>query len=382
MRDNFLREGSEADQSVFLGLPTIEHPDDNPPSLAKLELGRKLFLDRRLSANGTMACATCHLPEQAFVNREMQTAVGVEGRSGRRNSPTLLNSAYLTTLFHDGREISLETQFIAPLLARNEMANPSIGYVIENLRSFEDYDGLFETAFGGSASIEKMGQALAVFQRSLVAGNSPFDQWYFGGNDDAVSNSVKNGFELFSGAAGCSNCHSLHQTHAMFTDNRFHNIGYGWMREQDRHKGERTVNVQVAPGVHYEVSSSVIESVGEGRQADLGRYEVTQNPKHLWQFRTPSLRNVGATAPYMHDGGLSTLADVIDFYDKGGARHALLSPWVRPLHLTAEDKDNLEAFLNSLTSENLDCLEVYARSGLIDGNRPQVAPSLGTTREP
>ncbi len=186
-----------------LGLPPVPVPADNPPTPAKVALGRKLFFDRRLSHNGTMSCAMCHIPEQGFTNNELARPVGIEGRSLRRNSPTLLNVAYVERLFHDGREISLETQVIGPLVERTEMGNPSIGHVIARLRSLPDYDGLFERAFGAGPSPDRIGQAIASYERTLLSARSPFDRWHFAGEAAALGPRAIEGYRLFSGKAGC-----------------------------------------------------------------------------------------------------------------------------------------------------------------------------------
>ena len=180
-----------------LGLPPVQVPPDNPITVEKINLGRKLFFDRRLSINDTLSCAVCHIPEQGFTNNEISTAVGVEGRSVLRNSPTLYNVAYQQHLFLDGREISLETQVWQPMTARNEMAAPSIGYVIRKIQNMSDYDGLFENAFSGRGpDIATIGYALASYQRSLLAADSPFDRWFYGGDESAVGESAKAGFEV------------------------------------------------------------------------------------------------------------------------------------------------------------------------------------------
>lgn len=345
-----------------LGLPPIPHPAENPPTAAKIELGRKLFFDRRLSINRTMSCAMCHVPEQGFVNWELQTSVGVEGRSVKRNAPTIVNVGYMTPLFHDGRDPALETQYVSPLTARNEMANPSIGGVIGYLRELPDYQPLFAAAFEAQASLDRVGQALAAYQRSVVAGGSNFDRWLYGGEEKALSDAAKRGYEIFTGRADCASCHSIGEKTALFTDLDFHDTGYGWMRERDRQVQPDTARIQVAPGIFYDVAFEKVAAVGQERDADLGRYEVTEAPADRWKFRTPSLRNVALTRPYMHDGALTSLGDVIRFYNEGGPGHPQQTPLVRPLGLSDGELADLEAFLISLTSPDLDCLAAEARS--------------------
>ena len=342
-----------------LGLPPVQVPPDNPITVEKINLGRKLFFDRRLSINDTLSCAVCHIPEQGFTNNEISTAVGVEGRSVLRNSPTLYNVAYQQHLFLDGREISLETQVWQPMTARNEMAAPSIGYVIRKIRNMSDYDGLFENAFSGRGpDIATVGYALASYQRVLLAADSPFDRWFYGGDESAVSESAKEGFEVFAGKGTCIVCHQVNSEHALFVDHKFHNTGIGYAISQGKnlssHVGEKTVRVQLAPGIVADMPEETILSLNRNRGFnDLGLYRVTEQPEDRWKFRTQTLRNIALTAPYMHNGQFYTLREVIDFYDRGGIPNELLSPFIRPLNLTESEKVNLEAFLNSLTGSNV-----------------------------
>ncbi len=340
-----------------LGLPPLKLSAETPINLDQVSLGAKLFFDRRLSRNGTMSCAMCHVPEQGFTNHELMTPIGVEGRSLRRNAPTLLNVAYLGPLFHDGRERALETQYIQPLTNPNEMAAPSLGHVIALLERLEDYQGLFEKAFAGKGpGADRIGAALALFQRTLLAGNSRFDRYYFAGEDAALSAEEKRGLQLFKGKARCVACHRIGEKSALFTDQQFHDTGYGWRREQQRQYPAETIEVEVAPGVRYPLSRAMIRAVGAPAAADLGRYEVTGDPADLWRFRTPSLRNLTLTAPYMHDGRLSTLEEVVDFYDRGGAAHPGQSPLIKPLGLSEAERRALVAFLKSLTSGDIEIL--------------------------
>ena len=338
-----------------LGLPPVPVPADNPVTTKKIQLGRKLFFDRRLSINDTFSCAICHIPEQGFANNEIKTAVGVEGRTVKRNTPTVFNSAYLGKIFHDGRESTLEQQVWSPLLARNEMANPSIGYVINKIKAIREYDNLFEEAFEGRGpTMETVGMALASYQRTLNAANSPFDLWYYGNDEDAVSEQVKRGFKVFAGKGSCSVCHLVQEGFALFSDDQLHNTGVGF--EDSMGVEPETTRVQLAPGVYTELDTSVIRSVSRPRENDLGLYEVTENPNDRWKYRTPSLRNVALTAPYMHNGSLLTLRDVIEFYNQGGIPNELLSPLIRPLNLTDTEIDDLAAFLKSLTGGNVSIL--------------------------
>ncbi len=346
-----------------LGLPPAPVPADNPPTAARIALGRKLFFDRRLSHSNTMSCAMCHIPEQGFTNNELATPVGVAGRSIRRNAPTVLNVAYQRTLFHDGRDTSLETQVIGPLVSPDEMANPSIGYVVAKIRNLADYDGLFETAFGGGATIERIGRAIASWERSLLAGESAFDLWRYGGQPDALTETQRQGHELFTGKAGCSACHVIGDDHALFTDHEFHDTGLGYQAAEASRQTAASVSVEIAPGVITVIDRTLVDSVGEPRQADLGRYEVSRVPQDLWRFKTPSLRNAALTGPYMHDGSMGSLEEVVRFYNAGGMPHEGLDPRIRPLGLTDDEVRALVAFIEALTAGNIPELVRDARSG-------------------
>jgi len=353
------RRGQAADllhwaQHPPLGLPPLPQPADNPVSAEKTALGRRLFYDRRLSLNNTFSCAMCHIPEQGFTSNEMATAVGIEGRSVRRNSPTLFNVGYYQTLFHDGRETSLEQQVWGPLLAHNEMANPSIGYVLEKIRADQDYPKQFQSAFNRGPSMETVGMALASYQRSLNSANSPFDRWYYGKQKPALSAEAIRGFKLFTGKAGCSSCHSIQSDHALFTDQRYHNTGIGYAESMGKDLLPKTL--QIAPGVIIPIDTAALQSVAQTKENDLGRYEITQQPQHRWQYKTPSLRNIALTAPYMHNGALNTLRDVLTFYNSGGINNENLDPMLKPLHLNEVEIDALQAFLLALTGDNVDAL--------------------------
>jgi cytochrome c peroxidase len=355
------RQGEQTDLLQWvttppLGLPKLPIPESNPINPEKIALGRKLFYDRRLSLNNTFSCAMCHVPEQGFTSNEMATAVGIEGRTVRRNSPTLYNVAYMQTLFHDSRENTLEQQVWGPFLAQNEMANPSVGYVIDKINGIADYRTLFQQTFGKPPGMETVGMAIASYERSLNSANSPFDQWYFGKAKNALTQQAQFGFKLFTGNAGCSQCHTVNEKYALFTDNGLHNTGIGYADAMGIQKQTQTLKIQLAPGVFTDVPNAVIDAVSEVKANDLGRYEITQNPHDRWKYKTPSLRNVKLTPPYMHNGSLATLKEVVEFYNRGGIPNDTLDPLIKPLHLTDKEIESLVAFLTSLTGDNVDKL--------------------------
>ena len=330
-----------------LGLPELSPATRAALSGAKIALGRKLFFDRRLSHNNTFSCAMCHIPEQGFTSQEQATAIGVEGRTVRRNAPTLYNVGYRTKLFHDGRDDRLEDQVWGPLLSHNEMANPSIGTVVQKIKGLKDYRGLFEAAYGKGVGIEVIGDALASYERVLLSGDSDFDRWHFAGKSHALSLEAQRGFAIFVGKGGCSGCHTLSVRSALFSDQDFHDTGIGYQASME--KDADPIGIQVAPGVSFKVEPQTLSSISEPKPNDLGRYEITQKPEDRWRYLTPSLRNIALTAPYMHDGSLSTLREVIQFYNLGGVAHEGQDPSIHPLHLTPEECSDLEAFLHSLT---------------------------------
>jgi cytochrome c peroxidase len=365
------RRGQKADlmavlETPPLGLPVVPVPESNPLSEEKVQLGRKLFFDRRLSANNTISCAMCHIAEQGFAQNELKTPVGIEGKSVRRNAPSIYNVAYLEGVFHDGRETSLENQVWGPLLASNEMGNLSIGMVIERIDSLADYAGLFERTFGHGPDMLTIGKALASYERTLVSADSPFDRWYFGGDKTAFEESAQRGFKLFSGKARCVACHTVEEEFALFTDNSFHNTGVGYFATMRPSDAELVV--LLAPGQPERVNTDILQSTGTKRFRDLGRYEVTNLPADRWRYRTPTLRNVALTAPYMHDGSLPSLRAVLLFYNRGGVPNEVLDPLIRPLALSDAEIDDLLAFLLSLTGGNVDTLVSDAFAAPIGGS--------------
>jgi cytochrome c peroxidase len=340
-----------------LGLPPL--PAASPASAAQIELGRKLFLDTRLSRNGTMSCALCHIPEQGFAAVEVGTSIGLEGRALRRNAPTLLNVAYVGQLFHDGRSASLEHQAWDPLLNAIEMGNADTASVVGVLHTLPEYAAAFEAVFGRPADRASVAAALASYERTLVSGNSRFDRWRYGGEGGALTRSEKAGFALFTGKARCIACHSVGERDALFSDGRFHNTGIGAVRRDDP---GRSFTVRLAPGVHTALRARDVANVSDPVEDDLGRFEVTRNAADRWAYRTPGLRNVAITAPYMHDGSLATLEDVIAFYQKGGIANPGRDALLQPLDLSAQEQRDLAAFLRSLTGDNIEQVAAQARA--------------------
>lgn len=310
--------GTALEIKAPLGLPPVPIPADNPPTAATVALGKRLYYDPVLSLDRTVSCATCHDPRDAFADAR-RVSVGVGGKTGTRNAPSVVDGAYYTAQFWDGRALDLEQQAAGPVQNPVEMAHTLSG-VAQRLNADPAYRAQFDAAFGpGAVTFDKVEKAIASFERTILSADSPFDRWYFGHEKGALSAAAQRGFEVFRRAdkGNCAACHSLADHYALFTDNKFHNIGVGVVNEQS---------------------------------TDPGRYAVTHNPADMGAFRTPSLRNVALTGPYMHDGSLKTLKEVVDFYVGGGNSNAHLDANMKSLdQLTAQDRADLVEFLKALT---------------------------------
>ena len=342
-----------------LGLPAVTSQLDP----AEIDLGRQLFFDRRLSKNETLSCAMCHIPEQGFTQNELATPVGHLGKGVRRNVPSLYNVAFAEALFLDGREQSLEAQIWSPLLAENEMANESREAMLAKLASNDFYRKRFAEIFAEGLTESTLGRALAAYQRALLSGDSPFDRWYFGREElptkkgsgaEGYPALAARGFAVFQGK-GCAACHRINDSSALFTDGQFHNTGTGYLRAG---RALRPPLVQLAPGIF------VVPTIDAETETftDDGRYEVTGREADKWRYRTPSLRNVALTGPYMHDGSIATLDAVVAFYAQGGGGDPAQDPRTRSIQLTQSDQEALVAFLMTLTSSHVDVLVSDARS--------------------
>ena len=262
-----------------LGLPAV----GDGAKAEEIDLGRQLFFDRRLSANDTLSCAMCHIPEQGFTQNELATPVGHQGKGVRRNVPSLYNVVFVQQLFLDGRESSLAEQVWSPLLAHNEMANQDRQSVIAKIASVETYAQQFEGLYPDGLSERSLGLALSAYQRALLSGDSDFDRWYFAGGARSMDNysaEAALGFALFR-EKGCIGCHQLGDDSSLFSDGGFYNTGVGYLRQQ---RGVRLDKVQLAPGVY------VVPLVSAETETfiDDGRAEVTGQSEDRWRYRTPS----------------------------------------------------------------------------------------------
>lgn len=328
--------------------PSLGLPARAAPPAALAALGEKLFFERRLAVNGTLSCAMCHVPAQGFTASELRTPVGMEGVSLRRNAPSLWNVAWVARLFADGRAASLEEQALQPLVHPDEMANASLAAVSARLAGWPEYRVPWRSAFGdGRYTPARIARALAAYQRTLVAAGSPFDRWRYGGEPDALDAAAQRGFAVFA-ELGCIRCHPVGARDALFSDGAFHNVGIQARSEARR---ARPVAVTLTPGLAAELAPAELARIGVPDAPDRGREEVSGDPRDRRAFRTPGLRNVALTAPYMHDGSLATLDEVLDHYAAGGwPSDEAQDERIRPFALGAADRAALLAFLRSLTS--------------------------------
>lgn len=310
-------DDDELAQQPPLGLEKLPESKSNSLTPAKVELGKQLFFDKRLSANDSQSCATCHDPAKGWSNAE-PNAEGVEGERGNRNVPSIINAAYHMFFFWDGRAGSLEEQALGPIANPIEMNLP-VDKAVEKIGEIDGYQKQFEEVFGEPVNGENLAAAIAAFERTVLSGNAPYDR-YKAGDEDALSDKAKQGMELFFGKANCSACH----IGPNFTDRAFHNVGVGFDQEE----------------------------------IDEGRFAISGLGGDRGAFKTPSLREVAQTGPYMHDGSLETLEEVIDYYDKGGNPNPQLDEEIFEMNLDDEQKEALVAFLREgLSSDSYPMVE-------------------------
>jgi cytochrome c peroxidase len=324
-------------------------PVDNPQTPEKISLGQKLFFDRRLSVNGTVSCSTCHDPALAFTDRK-PTSVGVQGRVGQRNAPTVLNALYNKTQFWDGRVNTLEEQAALPIVNSVEMGHPNLDAAVAQIAAVEEYQQAFRVVFGRPPNGADLVRAIASYERTLLSFDSPFDH-FIAGDKNAIDESARRGWELFNNQARCNKCHALTDTTRDVTnliDNDFHNIGVLIVQ----HKVVPLAR-QAEQLVQTGDTSAIDQAAIQTDMSALGRFLVTKKEPDIASFKTPNIRNVLVTGPYFHDGSQETLWDVIDHYNKGaGLQNPYLDQDIQPLALSESDIDDLVAFMVSLTSPN------------------------------
>lgn len=308
-----LMVAARAIAEVPRGLKKVRYPRDNQPSEAKITLGKQLYFDPRLSIDNSISCASCHDPAKGWSN-DAQFATGVKNQLGGRNAPTIINVAYNRFQFWDGRAGSLEEQAVGPVQNPIEMAMPSMEVVVEKLNQIDGYRQQFQSVFGTDVTAEGVAQAIAAYERTVLSGDAPYDR-FKAGDQSALTDAAQRGMTLFTGKAHCSACH----VGSNFTDNAFHNVGVGM----------------------------------NAAEPDQGRFAVSGLAGDTGSFKTPTLREVARTGPYMHDGSMRTLEEVIDHYDKGGTANPYLDEEIYKLNLTDQEKADLITFLvEGLSSES------------------------------
>ena len=324
-------------------------PADNQQTPEKISLGQKLFFDRRLSVNGTVSCSTCHDPALAFTDRK-PTSVGVQGRVGQRNAPTVLNALYNKTQFWDGRVNTLEEQAALPIVNSVEMGHPNLDAAVAQIATVEEYQQAFRVVFGRPPNGADLMRAIASYERTLLSFDSPFDH-FIAGDKNAIDESAKRGWELFNNQARCNKCHALTDTTRDVTnliDNDFHNIGVLIVQHKVvplARQAEQLIKTGDTPAIDQAAIQTDMSA--------LGRFLVTKKEPDIASFKTPNIRNVLVTGPYFHDGSQETLWDVVDHYNKGaGLQDPYLDQDIQPLALTESDIDDLVAFMAALTSPN------------------------------
>ena len=346
--------GFPASAAPPLGLPPVPIPADNPQTPEKIALGDKLFHDKRFSTTGEVNCATCHDKNKAFTDL-LPVSEGINKLKGTRNAPTVINAAYMRSQFWDGREPTMEEQSAQPFVNPIEMGLENHDPILQIIRSDPQYVELFKKAFGKTGNritMEEVKKAIAAFERTIVAGDSPFDRYQYGGDKKAMSPAAIRGLEVYRGQGRCVSCHVIEETQALFTNNRFHNIGVGFAKMADNEAAVAKAFLESKK----KGASVDVEVLTKEDSSELGRFAISEKIQDLGGFKTSTLRNIDKTAPYMHDGSLETLEDVVKFYNNGGRLEETdpISPFldggIRPLNLSEEQKLDLVEFLKALTS--------------------------------
>jgi cytochrome c peroxidase len=319
-------------------------PPDNPITDAKAKLGDMIFDEKRISSDNSVACNTCHSPRNGFTTHT-QTSRGVRDQLGKRNAPSILNAMFYKSMFWDGRAATLEEQAMMPIVNPVEMGQKDLKDVVAKLAAIPEFVAAFQQVFGRPPNVEDMGKALAAFERTRLSSEAPFDR-FLRGNEKALNASQRRGWALFTGKARCASCHTYDPALPLFGDNRFHNTGLA-ARKQDFRQLATRAAVGAAVGNQAEIDRLALET----DNSELGRFLVTQKREDIGAFKTPFLRDVLLTGPYMHDGSLETLWDVVDFFNKGGVQNPFLDSEMKPLGLTASEVEDLVNFLATLTSD-------------------------------
>jgi cytochrome c peroxidase len=319
-------------------------PADNPITDAKAKLGDMIFDEKRISVDNSIACNTCHSPRNGFTTHT-EASRGVGDQIGKRNAPSILNTIFYKSMFWDGRAATLEEQATLPILNPIEMGQKEPKDVVAKLAAIPEFIQAFQQVFGRPVNWEDMGKALAAFERTRLSTEAPFDR-FLHGDEKALNASQRRGWALFTGKARCGSCHTYDPALPLFGDNRFHNTGVA-ARKQDFNQLATRAADSAAAGNQAEIDKLALET----DYSELGRFLVTKKREDVGAFKTPFLRDVLLTGPYMHDGSLETLWDVVEFFNKGGEPNPFRDAEMKPLGLTASEVDDLVNFLGALTSD-------------------------------
>ncbi|MDT8301541.1 MAG: cytochrome c peroxidase [Sedimentisphaerales bacterium] len=318
-------------------------PQDNELTPERVSLGHKLYFDKRLSADGTVSCATCHDVTRGFTD-QLAVSEGIKEQFGKRNAPTTLNVALLQTVFLDGRSPTLDHQAKMPIINPIEMGMPDGQAAVNAIKDDAEYQAAFQKAYGRQVNYDDIGRAIASFERTLIFMDSPFRR-FLNGDENAISSEAKQGWKLYNEKARCVTCHPMNPSNPLGTDNRFHNVGVS-----ARHQDFEALTKQGLKALEEDPSEQKLDELALSTDmSELGRFLITKNRSDIGAFRTPLLLNIGITPPYMHDGTVETLWDVMDHYNKGGEANLFLDGGMEPLALTEDEINSIVAFLFSLT---------------------------------
>ncbi len=318
-------------------------PRDNALDARRIALGKKLYFDTRLSKDGTLACATCHDVSRSFTDRR-NASEGINGQIGRRNAPTTMNAVFFQSQFWDGRAAMLEDQAKLPITNPIEMGQPDGPSTVKAIAGDAEYKAMFKAAYNSDPNFDDLGRALGAFERTLVFLDAPYDRFVAGKSSD-LSDDAKAGWGLFNGKARCVSCHQLNGSSPIGTDQKFHNVGVS-ARHQDFAKLVGTALAALAKNDSKETMDRLAIQTD---MSELGRFVVTRSYSDIGSFKTQQIRNIGITGPYMHDGSMQTLWDVMDHYNKGGEANPYLDGGIEPLNLSEREIDQLVAFMFTLT---------------------------------
>ena len=320
-------------------------PGDNEMSPQRVALGRKLFFETRLSRDGSVACATCHDVTRAFVDHR-KVSEGIDNQLGRRNAPVTMNVVLLQSLFLDGRSPTLDNQAKMPIVNPIEMGMADGADGAKAISGDPEYQKMFKEAYGHEVNYEDIGRAIGAFERTLNFTDSPFNR-FLNGNDQAISEDAKAGWELFNGRGRCMSCHQMSPSNPLGTDNLFHNVGVS-----ARHQNFEALAHQALKALEKDSSERMLDQLALNTDmSELGRFMVTKDYSEIGAFRTPMILNIGITQPYMHDGSMRTLWDVMDHYNKGGEANPYLDGGIEALALTEDEIDQVVEFLFTLTDD-------------------------------